>query len=85
MRIEKIAMEIDRAKEKIAEWQARLRDLERQKTELENQQILQVVRGAGATSEDILAALALLRSAPEAPNPTIPTTPIIKEDTRNEE
>ena len=82
MRMEKIIVEIDRAKEKVAEWQARLRDLERQKTELENQQILQVVRGAGATSEDILAALALLRNPPEAP-PT--TTPIIKEDTRNEE
>lgn len=84
MRIEKIAVEIDRAKEKIAEWQARLRDLERQKTEQENQQILQVVRGAGATSEDILAALALLKSA-EAQQSTTPTTTILKEDTRNEE
>lgn len=85
MRIEKIAVEIERAKEKIAEWQARLRDLERQKTEQENQQILQVVRGAGATSEDILAALALLKNATEAPKPTSPTNPNIKEDTRNEE
>lgn len=85
MRIEKLSVEIDRAKEKIAEWQARLRDLERQKTEQENQQILQVVRGAGATSEDILAALALLKNATEAPAPITHTTPILKEDTKNEE
>ena len=35
-KIEKLEKEIDKTKNKIAEMQARLRDLEKQKTELEN-------------------------------------------------
>lgn len=78
MRIEKIKVEIDRAKEKVAEWQARVRDLERQKTEQENLEILQVVRSIGTSPEEIRDLLDLLKSTKEPSNPTISTT--IKEE-----
>ena len=44
-RIPKITDEIEKLKRKIAEYQSRLRDLERQKTELENADIIAMVRG----------------------------------------
>jgi predicted nucleic acid-binding Zn-ribbon protein len=43
-RIEKLGNEIDKLKKKITEYQSRLRDLERQKTELENADIVAMVR-----------------------------------------
>ena len=44
-KITKIIGDIEKAKEKIAEYQARLRELERLKTELENADIVSMVRG----------------------------------------
>ena len=44
-RIPKIADEIEKLKKKITEYQSRLRELERQKTELENADIVAMVRG----------------------------------------
>ena len=41
---EKLRAELLRAKEKASEWTARARDIERQITECENTEILQVVR-----------------------------------------
>ena len=43
-RIEKISSEIEKLKKKVTEYQSRLRDLERQKTELENADIIAMVR-----------------------------------------
>ena len=44
-KIERVIKEIDKTKEKLTEFQGRLRELERQKTELENTQIVDTVRG----------------------------------------
>ena len=43
-KIEKLEKEIDKTKNKIAEMQARLRDLEKQKTELENTDYVAIAR-----------------------------------------
>lgn len=73
MRIEKISTDIAKAKEKIAEWQARLRDLEKLKIEQENMEILQVVRSIGTSPEEIRDLLDLLKSTKEPPNSAITT------------
>lgn len=70
MKIDRINADIVKAKEKIAEWQARLRDLEKQKTEQENLEIIQAVRGVTASPEEIRDILELIRSAKEPPKPT---------------
>ena len=44
-RIQKITDEAEKLRRKITEYQARLRELERQKTELENADIVAMVRG----------------------------------------
>ena len=48
-KIQKIVTEIEKVKSKIATQQARLRELEQQKTELENTEIVGMVRGLEAT------------------------------------
>jgi predicted nucleic acid-binding Zn-ribbon protein len=44
-KLQKVNDEIDKLKRKIADYQNRLRNLERQKTELENADIVAMVRG----------------------------------------
>lgn len=83
MRIDRIITDIAKAKEKIAEWQARLRDLERQKTEHENLEILQAVRGMATTPEEIRDLLDLLKATKEPQTPTLSTN--IKEEPKIEE
>lgn len=83
MKIDRINTDIAKAKEKIAEWQARLRDLEKQKTEQENLEIIQAVRGVTASPEEIRDILELIRSAKEPPKPT--NTTLKEEPTQHEE
>lgn len=79
MRIDKLKAELVKAKEKAAEWQARVKDIERQITEQENLEILQAVRGVAASPEEIRDILDLIRSAKEPPQTTF-----IKEETEIE-
>lgn len=44
-KLEKIIQDIDRTKTKISEMQIRLRELEKQKVETENSEILDIVKG----------------------------------------
>ena len=44
MKLEKLKTELEKAKQKAAEWQARIKDIERQITEQENLEIVQAVR-----------------------------------------
>ena len=60
-RIQKVTAEIERVKEKLAAQQQRLRELEQQKTELENTEIVGVVRGLDVTPEELAS---LLRTPP---------------------
>lgn len=73
MRIDKLNEEIERAKTKAAQWQARVKDLERKKTEQENLEILQTVRGIAASPEEIQDILTQLRSAKELPYAAVST------------
>jgi len=55
--MERINNEIEKIKAKTGELQARLRELEKQKTELENAEIVDVVRGTDISLSDLAAML----------------------------
>ena len=56
-KIERIDQEIAKTREKIAEQQEKLKDLEAQKTEAENLQIVQLVRAMRLTPQELTAML----------------------------
>jgi len=66
-KIQRVCKEIEKSKEKINTEQARLKDLERQKTELENLDIVNTVRGMNISFADLAA---LLKQA-NASTPTV--------------
>jgi DNA-binding transcriptional regulator YhcF (GntR family) len=55
LKTEKINTEIEKTKAKIAEDQARLRELERQKTEQENTEIVGIVRDVKMSPQELAA------------------------------
>ena len=67
-KIERVCKDIDKTKEKINEFQARLKDLEKQKTELENIEIVEAVRGMDIPLNDLPAVLKALRDQNRAPS-----------------
>ena len=62
-KIERIQKDIDKAKEKISEFQTRLKELERQKTEQENTEIVEAVRGMDISLSDLAAFLKAARAS----------------------
>ncbi len=62
---DKLRADLVRAKEKASEWQARVRDIERQITECENTEILQAVRSVAATPEELRVVLNMIRAVNE--------------------
>ena len=56
-KIERIDREIAKTREKIAEYQEKLKSLEAQKTEAENLEIVQMVRAMRMTPEQLSAML----------------------------
>jgi len=60
-KIERINKEIEKTKGKVAEQQARLRDLEKQKTELENLDIVSAVRGMNISLANLAEVLKLAK------------------------
>ena len=56
-KIERIDKEIQKTREKITEYQNKLRGLEAQKTETENLQIVQLVRSMRLTPQELTAML----------------------------
>lgn len=56
-KIEKLAKDIEKTKAKIAEQQARLQDLEKQKTELENTDFVAVARSYHLTPQELVEFL----------------------------
>ena len=56
-KIEKLAKDIEKTKAKIAEQQARLQDLEKQKTELENTDFVAVARSYHLTPQELAEVL----------------------------
>ena len=69
MKIDRLKTDLAKAKEKAAEWQARVRDLEKQITEQENLAIIQTVRGLAAAPEDLRGLLDMIRAATVPPQP----------------
>lgn len=72
----KIQTEIDKVKEKISEQQTRLKDLERNKTEAENSEIVDIVRGMSVPLDELPVLLRKLRAGeslgqivPKSPDP----------------
>lgn len=61
--LEKIDETIGRLKEKIAEYQVRLQDLEKKRSEVENMEILQTVHEIAATPEEVRHISEMIRSA----------------------
>lgn len=56
-KIERLDREIQKTREKITEYQNKLKELTAQKTEAENQQIVQLVRAMRLTPQELTAML----------------------------
>ena len=80
-KIERIDQEIAKTREKIAEQQEKLKDLETQKTEAENLEIVQMVRALRMTPEQLSAML----SGGMVPGQTVAPTDSEQEDMTHEE
>ena len=80
-RLSRIERDIERLKEKISEYQQQLKELEAAKTEQENLQIVQLVRGLNMTPQEFAAFVrgGALQAAP-APIPDVE-----QEDSAHEE
>ena len=81
-KIDKLDKELEKAREKAAEWQGKNRELEKQKQEEENSQIVQAVRSLKLTPAQLMAFLndpknSLTASGHTDPKPEAPE----KEDT----
>ena len=64
-KIDTLKADLVRAKEKASEWQARVRDIERQITEQENLEIIQAVRSMLTAPEDLRDVLEMIRTVKE--------------------
>ena len=62
-KIDKVCAEINKTKAKISDYQARLRELEKQKTELENIEIVELVRGVEASPAELAAFIKAFRGS----------------------
>jgi hypothetical protein len=84
-KIQKAAREIERTKAKIAELQALLPELEKQKTELENTEIVRLVRSANVAPEELGDFLRSIRAVNQPPAASRPVTYHETEVIRDEE
>ena len=80
-KLNKLQMEIDKIKQKITEQQAKLRELEQQKTEIENTEIVELVRSMKLNTGELSTFLKAYREKNDAPI-LMPTT---QEDNHHEE
>lgn len=60
-------MEIDKTKQKISEQQTKLRELEHQKTEIENTEIVELVRSMKMNTSELSIFLKAYREKTDAP------------------
>ena len=66
-KLTKLQMEIDKIKQKISEQQTRLRELEQQKTEIENTEIVELVRSMKMNTRELSTFLKAYREKTDAP------------------
>ena len=79
----KVQAEIDKARVKLAEQQARVKELEAKKTEYENMEIVDIVRGMSIPLDSLAAVLQSLKGG-SAPAP-VPTSGQVGPKSRNAE
>ena len=63
-RTAKVQAEIDKAKAKLAEQQARIKELEQKKTGIENTEIVDIVRGMSIPLDELAALLQSIKAGP---------------------
>ena len=66
-KLTKLHMEIDKMKQKISEQQTKLRELEHQKTEIENTEIVELVRSMKMNTSELSTFLKAYRGKNDAP------------------
>ena len=66
-KLTKLQMEIDKIKQKISEQQTKLRELEHQKTEIENTEIGELVRSMKMNTSELSTFLKAYRGKNDAP------------------
>lgn len=66
-KLSKILAEIEKTKEKLSEQQAKLRELERQRTELENTEMVELIRSTKMNTEELSTFLKAFRQKSEMP------------------
>ena len=69
-KIERVSKDIEKTRGKISEFQARLRELEKQKNELENLEIVEVVRGMSVSIDELAVLLQTVKNGGAHPAPT---------------
>ena len=86
-KIERVSKDIQKTKDKINEFQMKLRELEKQKTELENMEIVDAVRGMDISLTDLAALLKAAKSGGATSGQVGPKleTPAITEKTEENE
>lgn len=67
MKLDRLKTELEKAKQKAAEWQARVKDIESQIMEQENMEIIQAVRSVTASPEELKKILGMIQSMKELP------------------
>lgn len=80
-KIERVNKDIEKTKGKITEFQTRLRELEKQKTELENMEIVDTVRGMDISLADLAAMLRASQDTPATSGHIGPKLNTDKEET----
>ena len=73
-KLDRVIAEIEKIKEKISEQQSRLRTLERQKTDIENGQIIALVRSERISDAELSALLKSLRGEGQGESEPQPAT-----------
>ena len=67
LKLEKLTAEIKKTKARITVLQARLQEMEQQQSELENTEIVELVRSVTATPEELAAFIKAFRAQSGAP------------------
>lgn len=67
MKLDRLRTELEKAKQRAAEWQARVKDIENRVTEQENTEIIQAVRSISASPEELKKILGMIRSMNRLP------------------
>lgn len=84
----RVSKDIQKTKDKINEFQTKLRELEKQKTELENMEIVDAVRGMDISLTDLAALLKAAKSGGATSGqvgPKLEAPAIIKKMEENED